>query len=242
MTSRAKRAQREKAPVEKRPATAAKGRSRARVIANTREMLEMARAGLADATGLDPHKRRPGLMNLFTYGRSVTLAMQTMKSVDPAFEDWWKPYQEKMAADALMKYFNTTRTDILHEGELETSNYTKVGFNGPVDIGALTRELAQHAPGHVESTFFGDQLGGNGWNVRMPDGTMQVVYFSLPETAGVESGLLLPEAPTEHDGRPISDQSVKNLGKLYIATLAGIVDEFIARFSAEPSLPDAESR
>jgi hypothetical protein len=58
-------------------------RSRAEVFANTREMLAMAETGLADATSDDPSRRRPGLMNLFTYGRSVTMAIQTMGSADP---------------------------------------------------------------------------------------------------------------------------------------------------------------
>jgi hypothetical protein len=192
----------------------------------------MARAGLTDATGADPRKRRPGLMNLFTYGRSVTLTMQTMKGVDPAFDAWWKPYQEQMAADPLMSYFNTTRTDIIHAGELRTSNYTRIGSEGapPVDIGKLMAEINAHAPPNAVRTFFGDQLGGNGWLVQMPDGTQETVYFDLPEGTP-DSGLHLPDAPIEHNGQPITDPSIRNLGGLYLTTLSRIVDEFIARFS-----------
>ena len=97
-------------------------RDRERIFQNTKEMLDMARSGLADAVGPDPRRRRPGLMNLFTYGRSVTMTIQTMKNTDPAFEAWWTPYQVSMAADPLMRFFNTTRTNILHEGELATTN------------------------------------------------------------------------------------------------------------------------
>jgi hypothetical protein len=50
-------------------------------------MLAMAETSLADATSDDPIRRRPGLMNLFTYGRSVTMAIQTIGSADPGFED-----------------------------------------------------------------------------------------------------------------------------------------------------------
>jgi len=231
MTSRGKRKQREKAAVPKQPKPATQRRNKARVISNTREMLDMARSGLADATGADPRKRRPGLMNLFTYGRSVTLTMQTIKSVEPAFEAWWKPYQDKMASDPLMKYFNTTRTEVLHEGELQTSNYTVIGQHGHVDMGRLVRELSQHAPPNTIGTFFGDQHGGNGWEVLMPDGTKQTVYFQLPEGIDVESGVQLPDPPDEHDGQPITDKSIANLGNLYVSTLARTVDEFIARFS-----------
>lgn len=205
-------------------------RDKERIFSNTREMLEMARTGLADAISPDPRRRRPGLMNLFTYGRSTTLAIQTMKNTDPAFEAWWTPYQEWMKNDPLMTYFNKTRTDIIHEGELSTSNYTKIGFEGPVNVGTLMQELSKHAPPNTKGTFFGDPLGGNGWEVLMPDGSMEKVYFDLPEGVDVESGLTLPDPPAQHDGQPITDTSIANLGRLYIAALTRIVEEFIARF------------
>jgi hypothetical protein len=159
------------------------------------------------------------------------MAIQTMKHLDPGFEDWWKPYQDKMAVDPLMRYFNQTRTDILHEGELQTTNYTVVGRRGPVDIGQLMRELNQHAPPNTIGTFLGDQYGGNGWEVRMPDGTTEKVYFQLPAELDIESGLQLPNPPTEHYGQPITDTSLANVGHLYVTTLAAVVDEFVARFS-----------
>jgi hypothetical protein len=206
-------------------------RDKERIFSNTREMLAMAQAGLADAIGPDPRRRRPGLMNLFTYGRSVTLTMQTMKSVDPSFEEWWQPYQEKMANDPLMKYFNKSRTDILHEGELPTVNYTVIGQEGFVNLGEITQELNRHAPPNTVGTFLGDQLGGNGWQVRMADGSIQHVYFELPEGLDIESGLQLPNPPKEHDDEPITDTSIANLGRLYVETLTEIADKFIARFS-----------
>jgi hypothetical protein len=170
-------------------------------------------------------------MNLFTYGRSVTMAIQTMKNADPAFEGWWQPYQDKMAADPLMKYFNSTRTDILHEGELATVNYTVIGSQGPVDVAALFRQLSVHAPPNTIGTFLGDQLGGDGWEVQMPDGTVEKVYFSLPSNIDVKSGLSLENPPDQHDGEPIRDSSIANIGTLYVTTLGRIVDEFVARFS-----------
>jgi len=98
-----RRQAREQEKVQRAAETAARPkRDRQRVIANTREMLAMARAGLADAVGGDPTRRRAGVMNLFSYGRSVTHAIQTMKNVDPAFEAWWAPYQAKLGLDPLV--------------------------------------------------------------------------------------------------------------------------------------------
>lgn len=210
------------------PATPAR-RDRGRIFANTREMLAMAKGGLADFVSGDPRRRRPGLMNLFTYGRSVTMTMQTMKNTDPAFEEWWALLQAKMAQDPLMRFFNKARTDILHEGELLTTNYTVIGAHGPVDIGALVRELNHHAPPNTVATFFGDQIGGNGWEVRMPDGSLEKVYFDLPEGVDVESSLF-EDPPLEHYGTPITNTSIANLGGIYLETLDSMVEEFIERF------------
>jgi hypothetical protein len=206
-------------------------RQKQQIFANTREMLAMADAGLVDAIGDDPRKRRPGLMNLFTYGRSVTMTIQTMKHVDPSFEGWWKPYQDMMAADPLMKYFNTARTEVLREGQLTAAASTVIGARGPVNLGGLVRELSRHAPPNTVGTFFGEgRTGGNGWEVRMPDGSTEKVYFSLPGNVDVKSELCLPNPPTLHDGQLITDTSIANLGNQYLGTLHRIVDDFEARF------------
>jgi hypothetical protein len=140
-------------------------RDRWRVIANVRDMLDMARGGLADATGADPRRRRPGLMNLITYGRSVTFAMQTMKGVDPAFEEWWRAQQKWMADDPLMSRFNSARNEILKEGELKTTTHGVIGRQGPVDIGALMTELNRDAPPNTVGTF----IGRCSWRPRLGD-------------------------------------------------------------------------
>jgi hypothetical protein len=196
-------------------------------------MLEMAKTGLRDAIGQDPRRRRSGLMNLFTYGRSVTMAIQTMKHTDPGFADWWAPYQAKMTSDPLMKFFNPTRTDILHEGELATSSSLMIGASGPVDVGALLAALGEQAPPNTIATFLGDSLGGNGWIVALPDGSEGRVYFELPPGADVTTSLILSSdnLPDQHDGQPISDTSIVNLGRIYIGTLERIVSEFVAHFS-----------
>jgi hypothetical protein len=158
------------------------------------------------------------------------MTIQTMKNTDPAFASWWEPYQVRMKTDPLMQFFNKTRTEVLHEGELATSNYTVIGAEGPVDMGAVMQELSRHAPPNTVATFLGDQLGGDGWEVRMPDGSIEKVYFLLPGNVDITSGLQLVDPPDQHDGEPITDTSIANLGRLYIAALTKTVDEFISRF------------
>ncbi len=55
-------------------------------------------------------------MDLFNYGRSVTLAMGKMKHLDPGYEAWHEPYEARFGGDPLMNFFNKTRTAIVHEG------------------------------------------------------------------------------------------------------------------------------
>ena len=192
----------------------------------------MAEAGRADAVSENPAKRRPGLMNLFTYGRTVTLTIQTMRSIDPEFDVWWKPYQDKMASDKLMRYFNTTRTEIIHEGILNTSTSMVIGGSGPVNMGALFHELTKHAPPNTVRVFLGEgSTGGNGWEVRMPDGSTTKLYFSLPDSFDIKSELRLPEPPTHHDGKLITDTSAANLATLYIDSLRQIVRDFETRYA-----------
>jgi hypothetical protein len=202
------------------------------VFVNTEEMLSMAERGLADALGQDPTRRRAGVMNLFTYGRSVTLAIQGISSSEPAFAKWWKPYQDWMAGDPLMKFFNDTRVAIVHRGELATSTSMVIGGSEPVDLGAVMREVNRHAPPNTIGTFLGEgSTGGHGWEVRMPDGSVEKVYFSIPGSVDIRSALHLADPPTEHDGQPISDTSIANLGAIYLAALRRVVGEFKARFA-----------
>lgn len=56
-------------------------RNKDRVFANTKMMLDRATAGLDDIKSGDPKRRQSGLMNMITFGRSVTLTLQTLKSV-----------------------------------------------------------------------------------------------------------------------------------------------------------------
>lgn len=201
--------------------------SKEQVRANVREMMSMAEAGYVDAAGPDPSRRRTGLMNLFTYGRTVTLTIQTMKSFVDGFDEWWKPYQAWMAGDGLMQYFNTARTNVIHEGSLRATSSTVIGANGPVDMGALIAELNKHAPPNTVGTFFGEgATGGDGWRVQMPNGTVETVYFRLPDGVDIKTTFHLPDPPTEHDGVPINDNSIANLGGLYMQSLRRIVSDF----------------
>ncbi len=92
-------------------------RNTADVMRNCRETLEAAREGL-EFIKSDPKRRRFGLRNLATFGRSVTFVIQTLSSCEPGFEKWYLPKQEKMKVDPLLKYFLEMRNEILKQGSM----------------------------------------------------------------------------------------------------------------------------
>jgi hypothetical protein len=96
--------------------------------------------------------------------------------------------------------------------------------------GAVMARLKANPPPNAEAFFLGDTLGGNGWVVRMPDGSTEHVYVELPEDVDIESRLELVDAPAEHDGSPIPDASVETVGRVYFDALSGMVREAVERF------------
>ena len=70
----------------------------------------------------------------------------------------------------------------------------------------------------------GDRLGGSGWEVEMPDGTIEHLYVELPAEIG-KSWLELKNAPTEHDDSSIPDASIDTLGTLYLDALSDLMND-----------------
>lgn len=59
--------------------------------------------------------------------RNVTFALQNEKSKFPIdFENWYKPWQDKMKKDKLMKWLNDTRVDIVHCKDFKAKSTAKV--------------------------------------------------------------------------------------------------------------------
>jgi hypothetical protein len=59
---------------------------------------------------------------------------------------------------------------------------------------SMFETLRRHAPAGTTSTFVGDQLGRSGWEVTLPDGSKNQVYFSLP-TELARFSLSVADAP-----------------------------------------------
>jgi hypothetical protein len=209
---------------------AAKSRDAADVLSKTREILGTARQGLHDLLGDDPTRRATGIRNVAVFGRSVTFVLQTLRSVDrEAFNRWYEPRAQVMKDDPLCAYFTNLRNEILKEGGPSASSRLFIERITSEDIAAL---MASPPPG-AKSFFIGDSLGGSGWEVELPDGSVEKFYVQLPKSLQIEFSLHFPDPPIEHLGQPIADTSLENLGRLYIDYLSSLVSEAEEEFGGK---------
>lgn len=75
----------------------------------------MVKQGLRDMADPDQDRVLLGFFGIAVFGRSVTLALQLLKSFDKkAFDDWYQPWFQEMRGDPLCRFFYELRTDILH--------------------------------------------------------------------------------------------------------------------------------
>src|SRR5438094_483482 len=165
-------------------------RTSADVLRAARQTLATVEKGLADLASGDPNRRVAGLHNLVVFGRAVTNVLQNLRSSEPDFDAWYGPHRAEMEADPLLKYLYELRTEILKKGILPigTSMYIHQ-LRIPEDMARLGPP-----PPNARGFFIGDNLGGSGWEVELPDGRTEKYYAELPADIGVAT-MHLPIAP-----------------------------------------------
>jgi hypothetical protein len=86
------------------------------VLTRASTMLRIARHGLRDLADPDPDRVLIGFFCIAVFGRSMTLALQRLRTFDEeAFNDWYGLWEQEMRGDPLCRYFYTLRTDIVHD-------------------------------------------------------------------------------------------------------------------------------
>jgi hypothetical protein len=192
-------------------------------------MLATAQRGLSDLVGADPEQRPMGIYNVAVFGRSVTLVLQNLRTLDrQGFNAWYAPFEAEMAKDPLLAFFKKLRNEILKEGPptVGTSMYIE-----HLDGRNMARLTANPPPG-ARGFFIGDQLGGSGWEVEMPDGSLAKYYVKLPSDIRIQMSLHLPDPPAEHVGKPVPDTSIETLSRLYVAYLSDLVEQAERHFGS----------
>ncbi len=165
-----------------------------------------------------PEHFQAGLWNAAVFGRNATFTLQNLRSAVKNFDDWYGPKQSAMKADPVMTYFVEYRNKIEKSVADSTTASASLSFS--------TEELRKamgRPPPNAKSFFIGDQFGGNGWEVVMPDGSIEKIYVDLPkEIASTKAHL--PAAPGD------ADRSANELVDEYLTKLEALAKEARSTF------------
>jgi hypothetical protein len=92
----------------------------------------------AERAYFEPHAFRVAIQTAIQTLRTVTFILQSNKHLIPEFDRWYEPWQEKLKADALMRWMVDARNKIEKQGDLEAHSFVRAEIvasylnNGPV--------------------------------------------------------------------------------------------------------------
>ena len=162
--------------------------------------------------------------NVVMTGRTVTFVLKNMQHVAPNFQTWYKPWEDEMRQDPLLRYFKDLRNKIEKQGREGAVNNLYINFFN------TSRDVPPAPPG-ATSFFMGDENGGSGWEVRLEDGSIQKIYIELPERMG-RTWFSFEGLPDEHLGSSITDDTLENVSRLYVNYLQRLVSAAEEEFSS----------
>jgi hypothetical protein len=196
------------------------------VLRSLQETMDTAEYGYEMLVNGKPPEKSIGLRNLTVFGRAVTNVLQNLRSTEQDFDEWYKKYRIEMESDPLMSYFYDLRSEILKEGQM------KVGVKAHIEkmYPALDLQRFGPPPPNAKSFFIGDSLGGTGWEVQLPDGSIEKYYVDLPSDIGMVT-LTFQNPPRSHIGKEITDNSVQSLSRHYLNYLQQMVKDAKTRFA-----------
>lgn len=94
------------------------------------QLLETADRGMDLLTNAEIGDWNSGLQIICAFGRSVTIALQRLRNIEPVFDEWYEPYRAEMQGDELLVYFKDLRNTILKTGEMPPmASYSWSEFN-----------------------------------------------------------------------------------------------------------------
>jgi hypothetical protein len=185
--------------------------------------LDLAQLGLEDfLRGDRPRRKKAGLINVITFGRSVTFVLQNIRTFEPdAFNRWYEPRQAEMKADPHFQYLKDLRTQLLHEGVLGQ-------IKASVAIDRVTtedfeKEMQNPPPGAI-GFGAGDEFGAAGWLVRKPDGSLEKFYVEFPTNLRLTAFSQFSQATTQLGIAPPDEPIDRLLGE-YVGYLTGLVKD-----------------
>ncbi len=199
------------------------------IIERADDTLRAAFMGLDMMNSASGKTKKLGLRNVLTFARSVTFVLQNLSGKDPRFESWYSPHQEAMKHDQVFCFFRDARNNLEKQGRLETKHSTNVHFFGS----EVMAQFEKQRPPGAESFFIGDNLGGSGWEIKLPSGEKEKFYVNMPEeiaTVELQFSGHLAEKYLESN-----DQTVVEHSKYVLNRLSLLVDDARLFFLGQPA-------
>ncbi|MBI2214526.1 MAG: hypothetical protein HYU52_12845 [Acidobacteria bacterium] len=145
----------------------------AELVESGEDMLQLVEQGLEWFSSDAKEKRLAGLRNVLVFGRACLLAISALRRRHPGFDDWYEQNWAGLRDDPAMKDFERVRQLVLKDAR---------------PGGVITQLMVRSAgrgygapPKNARAFFTGDRLGGTGWEVVMPDESIEKYYVALSE-------------------------------------------------------------
>lgn len=129
-------------------------------------LLALVEAAFKQVTGGNAERRVPGVRNLLVFGSHYSTLMDAVASQDPLFASWLDVQKTPDGVEALRRLMlrpPKTRRD-----------YTSV------QLASAGKEFGPR-PANARAFFSSDRLGGSGWEIELPGGSVEKYYVVLPD-------------------------------------------------------------
>jgi hypothetical protein len=187
------------------------------IFERARECLRDAGLGLKDLLGQDPQRRLSGLRNAVVFGRAVTNVLENLRGKVDDFDAWYKPHSSRLGEDQSFRRIYKMRSEILKEGATNVGRSIHINSFDTDDM----QRFGQPPPG-ASGFFMGDERGGSGWLIPLPDGTEEKYYVALPPDIGTTSFVM---DIGDRTGVPVGGVLAR-----YLNTLKTLIDEAESTF------------
>lgn len=148
-------------------------------------------------------ERRKAALNVGAWIYAIEQQIRRFKNLDRVqFEATIQPVTDVFLSNPTINWWLQVRHRVVHDtppGFITSTHISHLDSN-------MINQLAQSAPSGTVGIFFGDALGGSGWEVTGKDGEYKV-YFALPKTIG-SSEVNFPSPPSGKTLEKLADESL----------------------------------
>jgi hypothetical protein len=174
------------------------------MLGDAEHLMRLAEEGFRHLSEGPPDRRFPGLRNLLVFGEAMLNQMRLLSAADPLFATWFDQHQKAASADPQLIELAKLRKAVLREPK-ERRDFTTVQL-------ASAGKGYGRRPENARVFFSGDRLGGSGWEIDIPGGTVEKYYVALPQDVG-------PAGYRYETDGPSTARTIEPLARRYLAHL-----------------------